>query len=76
MRQSVKKTGHNHVLAANVDQVMLIATLKQPRTSMGFIDRFLVSAEAFRIPQLLVFNKKDLMSAEEIKVIDYIQNLY
>ena len=76
MRQSVKKTGHNHVLAANVDQVLLIATLKQPRTSMGFIDRFLVSAEAFRIPQLLVFNKKDLMSAEEIKVIDAIQNLY
>lgn len=76
MRQSVKKTGHNHVLAANIDQVLLIATLKQPRTSMGFIDRFLVSAEAFRIPQLLVFNKKDLMSAEEIKVIDSIQNLY
>lgn len=76
MRQSVKKTGHNHVLAANVDQVLLIATLKQPRTSMGFIDRFLVSAEAFRIPQLLVFNKKDLMSAEEIKVIDSLQNLY
>ena len=56
LRQSVKKTGHSHVLAANVDQVMLIATLKHPRTSTGFIDRFLVSAESFRIPQVLVFN--------------------
>ncbi len=46
LRQSVKKTGHASVLAANVDQVMLVATLKQPRTSWGFIDRFLVSAES------------------------------
>jgi ribosome biogenesis GTPase len=62
LRQSVKKTGHSHVLAANVDQVLLIATLKHPRTSAGFIDRFLVSAEAFRIPQVIVFNKKDLLT--------------
>jgi ribosome biogenesis GTPase / thiamine phosphate phosphatase len=51
LRQSVKKTGHTHVLAANVDQVMLVATLAFPRTSLGFIDRFLVAAESFRIPQ-------------------------
>lgn len=65
LRQSVKKTGHAHVLAANVDQVLLMATLKQPRTSLGFIDRFLVSAESFRIPQVLLFNKKDLLNEEE-----------
>lgn len=76
LRQSVKKTGHNHVLAANVDQVLLIATLKQPRTSTGFIDRFLVSAEAFRIPQVVVFNKKDLLSEEERDHVDRLQNLY
>src|SRR3954464_8245949 len=58
LRQSVKRTGHSHVLAANVDQVLLIATLTHPRTSPGFIDRFFVSAESFRIPQVLVFNKK------------------
>ena len=65
LRQAVKKTGHSHVLAANVDQVVLLATLKQPRTSLGFIDRFLVSAESFRIPQVLIFNKTDLLSPDE-----------
>lgn len=67
LRQSVKKAAHSHVLAANVDQVMLIATLSLPRTSLGFIDRFLVAAESFRIPQLLVFNKKDLLSPEDLE---------
>lgn len=66
LRQSVKKAAHSHVLAANVDQVMMIATLSMPRTSLGFIDRFLVAAESFRIPQVLVFNKKDLLSPEEL----------
>jgi ribosome biogenesis GTPase / thiamine phosphate phosphatase len=65
LRQSVKKTGHAHVLAANVDQVLLLATSKQPRTSLGFIDRFLVSAESFRIPQILLFNKRDLLTDKE-----------
>lgn len=76
LRQSVKKTGHRHVLAANVDQVMLIATLKHPRTSNGFIDRFLVTAEAFRIPQLVIFNKKDMLTEEELHEVDQLQNLY
>lgn len=76
LRQSVKKTGHSHVLAANVDQVLLIATLKQPRTSRGFIDRFLVTAESFRIPQVVVFNKKDLLLPAERETVDRLQNLY
>lgn len=66
-RQSVKKTGHSQVLAANVDQVLLIASLKQPRTSLGFIDRFLVSAESFRIPQVLIFNKTDILNPKELE---------
>lgn len=66
-RKSVKKTGHSHVLAANIDQVLLIATIKQPRTSLGFIDRFLVSAESFRIPQVLLFNKTDLLNEKELE---------
>ncbi len=76
LRQSVKKTGHRHVLAANVDQVMLIATLKHPRTSAGFIDRFLVTAESFRIPQVVIFNKQDLLTEEELQKVDELQNLY
>jgi ribosome biogenesis GTPase / thiamine phosphate phosphatase len=65
LRKSVKKTGHSHVLSANIDQVLLVATMAMPRTSLGFIDRFIISAEAFRIPQILVFNKSDLLSTEE-----------
>lgn len=76
LRQSVKRTGHASVLAANIDQVMLIATLKQPRTSLGFIDRFLVAAESFRIPQIVVFNKKDLLDESELSYVDEILELY
>lgn len=76
LRQSVKRTGHSSVLAANIDQVLVLATLKQPRTSLGFIDRVLVSAESFRIPQLIVFNKKDLLTADEIAELDELTRLY
>lgn len=76
LRQSVKKTGHSHVLAANVDQAVLLATLKQPRTSLGFIDRFLVSAESFRIPQILVFNKADLLSDKDQIETEKLRVLY
>ena len=67
LRQSVKRTGHASVLAANVDQVLMVATSKQPRTSWGFVDRFLVSAESFRIPQVLVFNKKDILTPVQLE---------
>jgi ribosome biogenesis GTPase len=76
LRQSVKKTGHAHVLAANVDQVLVVATFAYPRTSLGFIDRFLVSAESFRIPQIVVFNKRDLLTAEEETLQEGLISLY
>ena len=76
LRQSVKRTGHASVLAANVDQVMLVATFKQPRTSWGFIDRFLVAAESFRIPQLLVFNKKDILTQDQLEELLPMLNRY
>lgn len=76
LRQSVKKTGHAHVLAANLDHVCLIVTLAFPRTSLGFIDRFLVSAESFRIPQTLVFNKKDLLDATALEYQEGLMELY
>ena len=76
LRQSVKKTGHSNLLAANIDQAVMIATTQQPRTSLGFIDRFLVSAEAYRIPQLLVFNKIDLLSGEAMNHVNELKKRY
>jgi ribosome biogenesis GTPase / thiamine phosphate phosphatase len=76
LRQSVKKTGHSHVLAANVDQAIMVATLAMPRTSLGFIDRFMVSAEAFRIPQIIIFNKKDLLGEEDLEFTMALMHLY
>jgi ribosome biogenesis GTPase len=64
------------VLAANVDQVLLVVTLAFPRTSLGFIDRFLVSAESFRIPQVIVFNKKDLLDAESLEYVLELSKMY
>jgi ribosome biogenesis GTPase len=72
----VKRTEHSSVLAANVDQAILLATLAQPRTSLGFIDRFLVSCEAFRIPQILIFNKSDLLDEDQRELIEKIKDLY
>lgn len=76
IRQSVHKTAHGHLLASNLDQAILIATLTFPRTSLGFIDRFLVSAESFRIPTLLVFNKFDILSDEGIEYQKELAELY
>jgi ribosome biogenesis GTPase len=76
IRQSVKKTGHTHVIAANIDQAMLVVTLAFPRTSLGFIDRFLVAAESFRIPQVLVFNKMDLLKEKDALLVNKLIHLY
>ncbi|MTI30097.1 ribosome small subunit-dependent GTPase A [Xanthovirga aplysinae] len=64
IRKSTRKKHHAHIIAANIDQAVLLATLVFPRTSLGFIDRFLVSAESFRIPSVIVFNKADLLDDE------------
>jgi ribosome biogenesis GTPase len=76
LRKSVKKTGHSHVLAANVDQVLLVATLAMPRTSLGFIDRCFISAEAYRIPQILVMNKIDLLDEIGMSTLNNVVGLY
>jgi ribosome biogenesis GTPase len=76
IRQSVHKTAHGHLLATNLDQAVLIATLDFPRTSLGFIDRFLVAAESFRIPTVLVFNKLDLLNEEQIVYQNELTELY
>lgn len=76
IRKSVHKTGHAHLIAANLDQAALVVTLHFPRTSLGFIDRFLVTAESFRIPALLLFNKQDLINEEMAGFQDELINLY
>lgn len=76
IRKSPHKKHHDHLLAANVDQAVVIATLKMPRTSLGFIDRFLVTLETFRIPGVIVWNKMDLLSEEEQEEAGYLAFLY
>lgn len=75
-RQSVKKTGQQSVLAANLDQAALVVTITHPRTSTGFIDRFLATAEAYSIPQLLIFNKQDLLDEESRAIQDELIRIY
>lgn len=76
IRQSVHKTAHGHILAANLDLAVLLATLTLPRTSLGFIDRFLVSAESFRIPTAIVFNKTDILNDEGLAYQQEIMDMY
>ncbi|MEO9967544.1 MAG: ribosome small subunit-dependent GTPase A [Reichenbachiella sp.] len=66
IRTSPKKKGHGHIIASNIDLAVIVATVATPRTSLGFIDRFLVTAEAFRIPAMVLCNKIDLLSPEEL----------
>lgn len=76
IRKSSNLSKQSHIIAANVDQAMLIVTVNYPETSTTFIDRFLASAEAYRIPVVLVFNKIDLLSAEELHYLDMMRTLY
>lgn len=73
IRKSTRKTHFSHILASNIDQAYLIITLKNPRTSLGFIDRFLVSTESFRIPATILVNKMDVVYKE--KDMEYLQDI-
>ncbi len=76
IRKATKLSSCSHVLAANIDQALLVVTPSQPRTSTGFIDRFLVSANAFDIPVVIIFNKSDLYTTEDRKTVDTLIDLY
>ncbi|MBQ6195576.1 MAG: ribosome small subunit-dependent GTPase A [Prevotella sp.] len=76
IRKSSNLSKQSHILAANVDQVFLIVTVNYPETSTTFIDRFLASAEAYRIPVVLIFNKTDLLSSEELHYQEMMITLY
>ena len=75
-RVSPHNKNQHHIVAANLDQSLLFATLKEPKTSLGFIDRFLVISEAYQVPAIIVFNKIDLWGDKEKKKIEHIRNLY
>lgn len=66
----------NQIVAANIDRAVLIATLKEPRTSQGFIDRYLVSAAAYHVPAVLIFNKQDLYHAKELQQFHEWEQMY
>jgi len=76
IRKSTRKTGHGHIIASNIDQAILIVSLIFPRTSIGFIDRYLVSAESFRIPARIIFNKADLLNEPLREFHDYLSEMY
>jgi len=75
-RISPRNKNQHHIIAANIDQCLLIATLKEPKTSQGFIDRCLVSAEAFHIPSIIIFNKSDIYSQKEWNVFENLKMIY
>ncbi|RYY12833.1 MAG: ribosome small subunit-dependent GTPase A [Cytophagaceae bacterium] len=76
IRRSVHKSEHAHIVAANLDQALLLVTLVSPATSFGFIDRFLVTAEAYHLPALLIFNKSDLYDDDTLDYQRQIAGMY
>lgn len=76
IRKSINLSKQAQIIAANLDQAFLIVTLASPRTSLGFIDRFLVTAEAYDIPARLIFNKLDLFSDEGLEILAEYQSIY
>jgi ribosome biogenesis GTPase len=76
IRKSINLSKQAQIIASNLDQAVLIATLVSPRTSLGFIDRFLITAEAYRIPAKIIFNKCDLLDKELLAVQNEIITLY
>ena len=76
IRKSLNLSHQAHILASNLDQAILVATLVLPRTSTGFIDRFLITAEAYDIPAVIIFNKKDLLNEELLQIQQNLMSLY
>ena len=76
IRKSPNLSKQSHILAANIDQALLMVTVNYPQTSTTFIDRFLASAEAYRVPVTLVFNKRDILSEDELHYQQMMCSLY
>ena len=76
IRKSINLSKQSHIIAANVDQAILVVTVANPQTSTTFIDRFLASAEAYRVPVILAFNKTDLLDGDMRRYQEAMVNLY
>lgn len=76
IRKATKLSKISHVIAANIDQAILVVTLAYPRTSTGFIDRYLLTTEAYHIPARLIFNKTDLLGGKELGYLQEIISIY
>ena len=76
IRRASNLSKQSHILAANLDQCMLVVTVNYPETSTTFIDRFLASAEAYRVPVKIIFNKIDLYDADEQRYLEALTHLY
>ena len=76
IRKSINLSKQSHIIAANVDQALLVVTVNRPQTNTTFIDRFLASAEAYRVPVVLVFNKSDLLDDDERHYQQMLIHLY
>jgi len=75
-RQSPRAKHQHHIVASNLDQSVLVATLKEPKTSQGFIDRFLLASEMFHVKAIIVFNKADLFKKKEFEKFDEMKEMY
>ena len=76
VRKSKKLSKQIHIIAANIDMAYVVITLAQPRTSTGFIDRFLVTAEAYHIPATLIFNKVDIYDDAQLQSLSEMKAIY
>ncbi len=75
-RTSPANKHKHHIIASNLDQSLLFATLKDPKTSQGFMDRFLITSEAYHIPSIIVFNKSDLYKEKELEKFTEVKSIY
>ena len=75
-RTSPANKHKHHIIASNIDQSLLFATLKDPKTSQGFMDRFLITSEAYQIPSIIVFNKSDLYQQKELEKFGEVKSIY
>lgn len=75
-RSSPHNRNQHHIIAANLDQSLLFATLKDPKTSLGFIDRFLITSEAYHVPSIIIFNKSDLYKQKEQDKFGAVKEMY
>ena len=76
VRQSPANKRQHHIIAANIDQSLMMVTLKEPRTSQGFIDRFVATSEAYHVPPVIVFNKTDLYRKKEQEKLEELTDIY